>query len=166
MKQIIQRIPLLYLFVQSLFVIVNCSANDSHGMNYALVSDYLNLNHLKICVILSCNHDHVDNFNLFNIFHDKRDAWYRFHDIAEDSIELGTLLRRLSHQIGVVIDLNCSEIGEFFREISKRILFHRERYWLMFAPDINRTINVLQKQNVNADAEISVAVPVEDSANK
>lgn len=163
MKHILQ-ITLLFFIVKQL-IKVNCSTDSQGIMESTLINDYLTENNLKVCVLLSCNKTR-DNFELFNIFHDKSDKWYSFYDISNESIEFDTLLMRLSHQIGVVIDLSCSEIVEFLREISKRIFFHRERYWLMFSPDMNRTFYVLQKQNINVDAEISIAIPIEESVKK
>nr|QGW45452.1 ionotropic receptor 75b [Bradysia odoriphaga] len=157
----IQRIALLLFFVGQLLEKVNCS-NEGQVMNNVLISDYINANNLKICVLSSCN----GNLELLNGFNDKSDTWYSFTNIAVQSVEFDTLFARFSHQIGVVVDLSCSQTVEFLREISKRMFFHRERYWLMFSPDMNRTEDVLQQLNVNADAEITVAIPVEDSARK
>lgn len=164
MKRILQ-ITLQFFIVKGLLIRVNCSGNDfQYGMEYALINDYLTANNLKTCVLLSCdNRQLMDKFKSFNILNGQNNVWYNFCDISKDSNDYETLLMRLSHHIGVVIDLNCPEIVGFLREISKRMYFHRERYWLMFAADVNRTIDVLQKQNVNVDAEISVAIPVGDS---
>lgn len=164
MKHIL-RITFLLLIVEQFLVKVNSATNDSQLMEYTLVNDYLIANNLKVCVLLSCNRDD-DNLKLFNNIHRKSDIWYSFYDISNEPIEYESLLMRLSHHIGVVIDLNCSEIVEFLREISKRIFFHHERYWLMFSSDLNQTFDVLQKQNINVDAEVSIAIPVEDSGNK
>lgn len=162
MKHIL-RITLLIFIVKQLFFKVNCS-NDSQGMNYALIKDYLQANNIKVCALLSCNSQ--DYFKLLNIFNGKSEKWCSFHDISNDYIEVEKRLIRLSHQVGVVIDLECSEIVEFLREMSKGTFFHRERYWLMFSSDMNRTFDVLQKQNINLDAEISIAIPVKDTARR
>lgn len=159
MKHILQLT--LLVFIVHRFTKVKCSY-DSQGMEFTLINDYLKENNLKVCVILSCNKINQDNFERTKMLHDKSDTWYSSYDISSDYIEL----TRLSHRMGVVIDLNCSEIVEFLREISKRIFFHHERYWLMFSPDINRTFHVLQKQNINVDAEIAVAIPIADSVKK
>lgn len=163
MKQILQ-ITLLFFIVNVLFTKVSCS-NDSQGMQYELINDYVKANNLKICVVLSCNKVQ-DRSKLLKILHGRSDFWYSFYDLSSGLIELETLLMRLSHHIGVVLDLNCKEIVEFLREISKRTFFHHERYWLMFSRSMNYTFNVLQTQNINADAEISVAVPIGDRAKK
>lgn len=159
----IQRFISLSILVGFLLGKVHCS-DDVQTMNYVLIRDYLNTNNLKICVLSSCNGN--GNLEVLNAFEDRSDRWYNFVDIAVQSDEFDTLFARFSHQIGVVIDLNCPETVEFLREISKRMLFHRERYWLMFSQDVNRTQDMLQKLNVNADAEITVAIPIEDSERK
>lgn len=150
----------LFFVLTQFFIEVN-----SQGMEYALIEDYLKVNNLKTCVLLSCNKTQ-DYLNLIKTFRSKSDIWYRLWDVSNDVNEFETLLIRLSHQVGVVIDLNCSEIVEFFREISKRIYFHHERYWLLFSMDLNQTFNVLQKQNINVDAEISIAIPKQDDEKK
>lgn len=158
MKLILKLTLLVFIIHQ--FTKVKCSYN-SQGMEFTLINDYLKENNLKVCVILSCNKTQ-DNFERLKMLHDKSDIWYNFYDISNDYIKL----TRLSHRMGVVIDLNCTEIDKFLREISKRIFFHHERYWLMFSPDINRTFDVLQNQNINVDAEISIAIPIEGNVKK
>lgn len=158
------RTTLLFCIIEQLLVNVN-SLNNSQGMEYALIEDYFKDNNLKISVLVSCNINQ-GNMKLFNTFRRKSDIWYRFWDISSDVIDFETILIRLSHQVGVVIDLNCPEIVEFLRGVSKRILFHRERSWLMFSTDLNQTHNMLQKENINVDAEISIAIPSNDGDEK
>lgn len=158
------RTTLLFCIVERLFINVN-SLNDSQGMEYALIEDYLKKNQLKISVLVSCN-VRQDYLQLFDTVLGKSDIWYRFWDISNNAIDFEALLIRLSHQVGVVIDLNCSKIVEFLSDISKRIFFHHERHWLMFATDLNQTYNMLQKENINVDAEISIAIPIKDGDEK
>lgn len=157
MKHIL-KILLLYFVIE-----VNCSKDSFalQSMDFTLINDYLQANNLKTCVVLSCNKNHASS-QLLNT----DTTWYNFYDITNESIEFEMLLRRLSHQIAVVIDLDCSDIEQFLREISKRMYFHHERYWFMFSPDVNRTFDSLDKQNINVDAEVSIAVPIEDSGRK
>lgn len=158
-----RSIILLYILHQ--FIEVNCGNDPYIALDYNLIDDYLKANDLKVCCILYC--DNNVNAEWLKLFHRHMDSgWYNFYDIEDHSIKWEMFLMRLSHQIGIVIDLNCSTIDAFLREMSKRTYFHRERYWLMFSPDLNRTFEVLQKQNLNFDAEVSVAIPVEDSQKK
>lgn len=132
-------------------------------MEYPLIEDYLKEHIVKTCVFLSCE---TQEFQKLLNKRGQNDVWYSFWDISNDSMEFELLLIRLSHRVGVVIDLNCSEIVRFLREISKKTFFHHERNWLMFSPDLNQAVNVLQTQNINVDAEISIAIPNNDNDEK
>lgn len=145
----------------------NDSLSVEQGIDYDLIQEYLKVNNLKICVLLSCNRsqEYLQMFSKFRGESDsKNDIWYSFWDISNDSIDFETLLKRMSYHVGVVIDLECAEILEFLQKISQRILFHYERYWLMFARSLYQAMNVLEIQNINVDAEISIAISaVEDN---
>lgn len=67
-----------------------------------------------------------------------------------------------NHQVGVVLDLTgCPErqVRALLHAASAHTLFHRRYVWLMFADGVSRIYDLLEDENVNVDADITVAVP-------
>lgn len=68
---------------------------------------------------------------------------------------------RYSHPHGVVLNLECDITNSLLIQISKRIFFHYERFWLMYTSNLETASTILSSQNINVDAEIVVAVPID-----
>lgn len=65
---------------------------------------------------------------------------------------------RSSHPICVIVNSECNETNSVLKEISKRTMFHFERYWLFFGRHDDDVFNILSGQNINVDAEVAIAV--------
>lgn len=129
--------------------------------NFNLIKDYLKENHLKICLLLSC--EGIDsNFELFKKIQSEN-VWTNIVDISNgtDSIDMDKTFQYRSAHVAVVIDLECSSTSELLNEISKRIWFHQRYFWLMFSPDFQWAYQHLINQNINLDAEITLVIPMD-----
>lgn len=89
--------------------------------------------------------------------------WTNVIDISNESVLSNSdysAFGRVSHPHCVVLNLECNYTNAFLAQISKRILFHNERNWLMFSSSLRKAFATLSPQNINVDAEIVLAVPV------
>lgn len=134
--------------------------NYPHSVD--LIKDYLKVNYLRNILVISCGSQYkVNSSEMLNLHHDG--IWINTLDISNESaianFEYETFFVRLSSSLSIVVDLDCNEISEFLTQMSKRILFHYERYWLIFSSNLDRSFSILSLQNINVDAEIVLAIP-------
>ncbi|CAO1406755.1 unnamed protein product [Diamesa hyperborea] len=67
---------------------------------------------------------------------------------------------KIHHRIiGVIFDLTCNETEDIFKGFSSGEYFNASYNWLMIAEDYEESVDLLKQQNINLDAEITLAVP-------
>jgi len=101
----------------------------------------------------------ADDFHLFKNIKSDNYVWFTIENINKDpsDIDYDRILYS-SHLIGVIIDLNCENIPIILSEISNRWMFNCSYFWLMFDNDVTHSFNILQNENINVDAEITLAI--------
>lgn len=172
-----KTIKLYLTFVYSLsnmrllvhIVLIVGVAIRSYSCNIFLIKDYLRRNYLSTMLLVTCEKTNetnkIETINLQHI-----GIWTNVLDISDESIiasnDYSFFFGRASHPPCVVIDLECNHTNAFMTEISKRLLFHNERNWLMITSNFRKAYATLSLQNINVDAEIVLAVPVKMNANE
>lgn len=152
------RLHVLLVLCGSILVCIN-------SQTATLIKDYLNGNNLNTALLITC--DSQNNFNametLLTLQYHR--IWISVWDISHESpiadYNYDQFFMRLSNTHCVVVDGDCNQTSSFMSEVSSRILFHYERHWLIFSSSFNESIDILGQQNINVDAEVSLAIPVE-----
>lgn len=136
-------------------------ATRHYSCNVFLIKDYLKTNYLTTMLLVSCGNEPT-SMETLRVLHGN---WINVWDISDASVltdfNYDRFFGRYSQPHGVVVNLECNNTSSFMGQISKRILFHNERFWLMFHTDLENTFGILSQQNINVDAEIVLALPVD-----
>lgn len=133
--------------------LINC-------LNLKLINDFLQQKRLKFSLILSCD-GFNENVKLLKSIKDTLDVYELIVDISNESMPINydDIFYHNIHPIGVIIDLSCDNITEILCECSRKFFFHQNYHWLMIAMSVVHAQKLLYNQNINVDAEISVAIP-------
>ncbi|KAJ6647072.1 Ionotropic receptor 75a [Pseudolycoriella hygida] len=129
----------------------------------SLVKDYLTYNNLNTVLLIPCrNEPTVDSIRNLRTLQEYG-GWTNVRDIADESLTTDSdkFFVRLSNAHCVVVSLDCNETIEFLSKASDRKLFHYERNWLIFGSNLSRSYDILREQNINVDAEVTLAIPLE-----
>lgn len=134
-------------------------------LNVNLVKDYLKFTSIRIGLFLNCNNASEAAENMMQLQND--DIWMNFRDISNED-EIHTLnykhiFERLSSPLSFVISLECDKSITVLEEISSRKMFHYERFWLIFSKNLNQAYQILSHQFINMDAEIYLALPINET---
>jgi hypothetical protein len=90
--------------------------------------------------------------------------YFSFHYISTLNItELNLVMKFKYHKIGIIIDLNCDEIENFFEFISEMNFFNSSYNWLLLSDHYQTSVKLLECQNINIDAEITLAIATGDN---
>lgn len=128
-------------------------------MHRQLVQHFLVENYIKTVLFLSCASPQ-DTHRLRKEAQ-KLHVWTASADISKDiGLDVERLFYYKNHRVAVVADLDCPRMGSVLGEVSKRTYFHQRYFWLIFANHVNQSVAMLGEENINVDAEITVAVPV------
>lgn len=87
--------------------------------------------------------------------------YFSFFDVSSSNFNLSeawNMMRYDSHPLAVICDLTCNETSEVFEEFSRFSFFNASYNWLMMTDDYESAIKLLEFQNINLDAEITIAV--------
>lgn len=144
-----------------MYILIATIATKHYSCNISLIRDYLKANYLTTMLFVSCGNE----TNPMKTLRDVHEIWINVWDISDEAavanFNYDRFFRRYSHPHGVVINLDCNKTNLFMAQISNRTLFHNERYWLMVTTDLENTFSLLSIHNINVDAEINIAVPVD-----
>lgn len=129
-----------------------------------LVRHFLLENYIKNVLFLSC----ASPQEVHNLRKDIQSLhmWTVSADINGDiNLNYERLFAYKNHRMAVVVDLECLKIRSVLGEVSKRTYFHQRYFWLIFAENVNQSVAMLGGENINVDAEITVAIS-EEKSNK
>lgn len=142
------------------FILLNVlSYSTSSTFNYPLIDDYLQRHNIKVSLFLTCEPPgwKVDDNLKTNNY------WMNHWDMSsEDNLSnfnYEDFFVRFSHPICVIVNLECNETKSMLNEISKRTMFHFERYWLLFGESDENVFDLLSGENINVDAEVAIVIP-------
>ena len=66
---------------------------------------------------------------------------------------------------GIIFDVTCNRTEEVFQVFSENNFFNRSYFWIMQDDNFDHAYNLLSKQNINYDAEITLSIPAENNIN-
>lgn len=151
-------------FIVCALQVISMEAFPAIAMNMLFVKDYLKFNNIRICVFLSC--DNVTDRMKNRIEFEHNNVWINWWSVSEEGdlrrLNYTNILVRLTSPIAVIFNLECQHSNELLEEISKRKMFHYERYWLMFGHNQHEAYTILERQFINMDAEILLALPTNE----
>lgn len=142
-----------------LLVIIVSLFTFSKGLeiNPKLVVEFLNFYHLNIAVLFYCGSaprsfiaEMQNEFKYFAVSDITSETFDEKH--AENIVKL------TYHKQGVIIDLTCEQTGKVFSLFSRSNFFNASYFWLMVSPDLETSTELLRSQNINLDAEITLAL--------
>lgn len=143
------------------------SMTSSNSFNFDLVKSVQTFKNIKTLLMLTCETTPK------SIVHATRNlqsdsTWTNVLDVSNKTyiaqVNLEKFFIRQSCTHIVVFSLTCHQSIRFLNEMSKLKMFHSERNWLMFSDDLENSVIVLGEQNINSDAEITLAL--QDSNQK
>lgn len=84
-----------------------------------------------------------------------------FNEISSFKVksnDASVLMRLHSPRIAVIFDTSCNGTEELFKTFSNTGSFNGSYFWLMLADDYETAIELLSLQDINLDAEITLAI--------
>ncbi|KAG5684231.1 hypothetical protein PVAND_013469 [Polypedilum vanderplanki] len=107
-----------------------------------------------------------DSFNFRHFYEDNQNYYLSIHHLSkvnENNIE--TIMQVNYHKIGLIIDTNCNETLDLFNICSTLNFFNASYNWFMLSDNFSSSIEQLNRQNINLDAEITLAI-IDKNASK
>ena len=151
MKALIILVALISLF----------SVNKSLEINQELFVSHLNHFNIKYGIIFYCE---SLNINAWNKVVQNELVYFSFYDISSTKFNLSEAWKMMGlnyRQIGITFDITCNKVLEIFSDFSRFLYFNASYNWLMFSNNYTNSLEVLKNQNINLDAEITLAVVTE-----
>lgn len=137
-------LPVFFYFIKS-----------AHCLNTQIVINFMDEIKAQQGVIFFCH----DSSIVKKFACDDNLKYYGFFDISRlNYSNIEAIMRINYHKFAVIIDASCNETKKLFDICSSLSFFNASYNWLMLSSDLNATINLLNHQNINLDAEITLAV--------
>lgn len=139
--------------------------NQSLQFNQQLVSSFLKHYNLKFGIIFYCKFEDMD-ISSWESFVKNELKYFAFFDISLEKFDLNDTWRMMkydNHELGIVFDTTCDETETVFDEFSNFNCFNASYYWLIMSESFESSVELLKLQNINLDAEITLAVQIENS---
>lgn len=137
------------------------SITTSTSFNYQLIKSVQIFKNIKTLLLVTCGTTPKSFMHRVKYLQSD-DTWIHTMDISNGTdisdVNIERFFIRLSCTHIVVYSLMCHQSVQFLNEISKLKMFHGERNWLMFTDSLEDSVNVLSKQNINSDAEITLVL--------
>lgn len=125
--------------------------------------DFLNESKSSIGIIFYCNKS-LDIKQWQNVFISEP-KYLAFFDISTNNLsamEMSSVMNFKYHKIAVVADLTCNQIEAFINAISGMNFFNASYYWLLLSDNYQTSVQLLERQNVNFDSEMTLAVAADN----
>nr|QGW45456.1 ionotropic receptor 75f [Bradysia odoriphaga] len=142
-------------------VLILLNFTSSSNFNFPLINEYLQWHNIRAALFVECRRiDWVElqvitnNLKSNNIYVNHWDM-SGGDDVADFNYQ--HFFVRLNYPICVVVQWECNETLSMLTEISKRTMFHYERYWLIFGRSSKRMFSTLSGEYINVDAEVVVS---------
>lgn len=131
--------------------------NKSLKFNTEIVVDFLDKFNLNIGILFYCD---ASIEELRTLMTQSDFKYFAFYNISSNDFnsESSSLMNFESRQLGVIVDGSCSEARKVFDECSRANYFNASYNWLVMSEDFQSSINIFEKQNINLDAELTLAV--------
>lgn len=127
--------------------------------NFDLIQYFMSENCLKVCILLPCDKKSASINAELVIALQLNGYWASMHPLNEETVKnIADILEYRSVPVGIVTDLSCPLEGRFLEAASNLTLFHQNWFWLMLSDSFDDAYDMLKGQNINVDAEVTVAV--------
>ncbi|XP_070502114.1 ionotropic receptor 75a-like [Chironomus tepperi] len=147
------------MILKNNLILMAALLNSVHSLefNYAFVIDFMNEMKLSCGVAFYCEKSFdIKKWNEFNEF-----KFMSYYDMSVKSVNesiVDEIMRINYRNLGVILDANCDQVSTLFEISSSRNYFNSSYNWLMLSADYNETTELLSHQNINFDAEITLAI--------
>lgn len=152
--------------VKKFTLLIFLSIFQAHAFNYPLLSDYLQWKNLRVILFVDCDRTYRPDFNRNINYFKSSNIWINYYDISSETdlsgLKFEQFFVRTDYQYVVVVNSECNYTENIFEEISSRKMFHFDRSWLIFGGTTEKILQVIIKQNINVDADIAMAVPIDE----
>lgn len=140
------------------------SLNTSLNINQKFVVDFLKTYNLNFGIVFYCG----SSLNISDWSESVKTEfkYFSFFDVSSRNFNLNEswyIMRFEYWNLGIIFDLSCNETKVVFEEFSRCNYFNASYYWLMLADCYESSLELLSFQNINLDAEITLAIV--DNAN-
>lgn len=150
----------------AIFITLLSSMVKSLDLNVRLVSDFLNEMYLSCGIVLHCENS-IDVKKWSSLYQNEF-KFLSFYDISQKEFngsKLEEFMKLNYKHLGVIVDATCQdETIEIFAISSEFKYFNASYFWLMISNNYNSSVQLLRQQNINLDAEITLAI-VDDNNN-
>lgn len=135
----------------------------SKGLDFdgEIFRSFLKFNNLRSGICFFCGQFHAKWFKA--ITHDFMHLSY-FDVSNKKGFDRHKIFASNQPRIGITFDTTCNKTGDLFEEFSTERYFNASYLWLMLAVDFNATIQLLRSQDINLDAEITLAIAKNDNS--
>lgn len=146
----------------SIFIIAIFTKTASQ--NIPLIKDYLTYSRIKTSLFVTCENDN----EMYKIVTELQEtnsyvnSWSISNDNDVSTLNYTKFFLRLGSPFTILINLNCEHVDNFLEQASQKILFHFERTWLIFSDNMSQSYDILSRENINMDAEITLVIPLDN----
>ena len=133
------------------------SSIEGLKVNPKTVGDFLNLHNLNDAVTFYCEVSPKDWVAAMR----KEIKYFAIFDISSKTFKIKdteAAMQLTVPRLGVNLDLTCNEAGKVLKEFSLLNYFNASYVWLMMSNDHDKATDLLKAQNINWDAEITLAI--------
>lgn len=124
-----------------------------------IVSSFLKFNNLRSGICFYCR---KLSENWFKIIKNEFVHMSYFDVSNNQSFKSHKLFKVNQPSVGVIFDTTSNETRNMFEIFSTSRYFNSSYSWLMFADDFNASTQLLSSQDINLDAEITLAVALKE----
>lgn len=146
-------------------IVILTIATSTVSFNVSILQDYTKANDITVVLLISCEQDNellklktVENLQYHGLW---TSVWDISMEMNLNDFDFHKFFGRYSNPPGVVINLECNQTKALMTEMSKRVFFHHERKWFMLSGSLEEAFDILNRENINFDAEINLAIPTE-----
>lgn len=135
------------------------TATAATSLTIDLIKDYLNYYNVQTALFATC--ESSKQMLEYVIKLHSTDSYVNVCNLNNDSDVSNTLnfthffVRSQGFQT-VIVDLHCEHVHSFLRQSSEKIFFHLERRWLIFSKNLVQAYDILEQENINLDADVTL----------
>lgn len=160
-SELVELLKAMKLLVLFLSVVTAALAVSKFHFFPKIASDYLKLHSLNNGILFFCRSSHAkwpmassSGFYYLTL--------YETSSSIVRSSNTSVIMQLNAPQVGVIFDLDCEGTGELFEKMSIAGSFNASYFWLMVADNFKNAVKLLSLQDINLDAEITLAIHKND----
>lgn len=138
--------------------------NKGSEIHFKFAIDFLNHFNLNYGNIFFCGE--LPDINEWKIIMSDGGKYLSFIDLSSSKSDSWPVMRFEYQPIGIIFDVDCNKTENIFDEFSTQSYFNASYMWLMLSDDYDQSFELLSSQNINLDAEITLAVVNDGNATK